>query len=159
MKARSASKLPFPVFALGVIALLSGAITIAAVKDSQAGIHLAPQVTFSTSPVWETIPGTNVSWVREQQRPNYDLFRYGSKYYIYNDGYWYRSSRLNQRFALIDERYVPVAFSGVPSDHWRSYPVGWTNPKNPHYSGRHDNGNRAGNSQGKGKGKSGKQGR
>ena len=98
--------------------------------------------------MWETISGTRVSWVREQDRPNYDLFRYGSRYYIYNEGYWYRSDRLNQRFTVVDERYVPMAFSTVPNNRWRSYPPGWMNPKNPHYSGRHDNGHDKGHDEG-----------
>ena len=141
MTSRSSMKLPFPVFALAVIALLAVPITIAAANDSR--IPLAPRVNFVSTPVWETIPGTSVFSVRDQERPSYDMFRYGSMYYIYNDGYWYRSSGLNRKFAFIDERHVPMAFAGIPNDHWRTYPVGWTNPKNPHFSGRHDNGHRA----------------
>ncbi|MEO5618785.1 MAG: hypothetical protein ABIS67_13540 [Candidatus Eisenbacteria bacterium] len=141
MRARTTTQYLLAVFAFGATVLVSDPFSIAAATESRAWnrVPAAPTVAFSITPRWEVIPGTRVSWVRQQERPNYDLFRYGSRYYIYNDGYWYRSDRLNRRFTVIDERYIPIAFADVPTRHWRSYPPGWKNPKNPHYSGRHDN--------------------
>lgn len=106
----------------------------------------APIVVYRRASLWETIPGTRVAWVRDADRPAYDLFRYGSRYYIYNDGYWYSSRRQNGRYVVIDDRRVPIAIAGVPDHHWRTYPQGWKNPKHPHYYGKHDKGKHKGHS-------------
>ena len=104
----------------------------------------APRITFTTSPHWVTVPGTTVYRVRDDERPSYDMLRYGSRYYVYDQGYWYRSSRWNGPFVTIEERYVPTVFYDVPRTHWRNYPPGWANRKNPHSTGRHDNGRHKG---------------
>lgn len=151
MKARPTKQLLLTVLALGATALVTQPVTRAHGDVSLAfnGVPAAPTVTFSSAPSWELIPGTGVAQVLDSQRPSYDLFRYGSRYYVYNNGYWYRASQLNRPFVLTDERYVPMAFASVPVNQWRSYPTGWTNPKNPHYSGRHDNGKHMGQKHGK----------
>lgn len=107
-----------------------------------------PRIVFKSAPHWEAVPGTNVYCVREAERPAYDLFRAGSLFYLFDQGHWYRSNRQERGYTVINERYVPVSISRVPSHHWRSYPQGWLNPKNPHYSGRHDNGQGASKSKG-----------
>jgi len=141
MKAHSMTPVLLTALLIGATAL----VTVPAPPAAAADIRVVsrapapPAVTFRLSPAWQTIPGTTVAVVRAQDRPDYDLFRYGSRYFLYKDGYWYRSSQLNQRYVAIDERYVPMAIAMVPHDHWRSYPPGWMNPRNPHYSGRHDN--------------------
>ena len=109
-----------------------------------------PRIAFRTSPHWVTIPGTTVYRVRDDERPNYDMLRYGSQYYIYDGGYWYRSNRWSGPFVTLEERRVPVAFYQVPQTHWRNYPPGWSNPKNPHSTGRHDNGRHKGGHAGHG---------
>lgn len=130
------------VLSLGVISLVAVPVSEADLLSKQW--PAPPAVTFRTTPRWETIPGTRVARVSQDLRPDYDLFRYGSRYYLYNDGYWYRSDRLNTTFAGIAESRIPMAIANVPNPEWRSYPPGWTNPKNPHFSGRHDNGKRSG---------------
>ena len=92
------------------------------------------------APHWESVPGTKVYWVRADERPAFDLFRFGTRFYLFDQGQWYRSNRHDRDYVVIQERYVPLTISRVPSQHWRSYPKGWMNPKNPHYNGRHDNG-------------------
>jgi hypothetical protein len=146
MKARSTTRFLLTALVLGVTALVTEPDSAAGGDGSRAWnrVPTAPAVTFRSTPGWEMIPGTGVAWVREHERPDYDLFRYGSRYYIYNDGYWYRAARLNRPFVVIDERNVPIAIADVPHDQWRSYPPGWMNPKNPHYSGKHDNRKRTG---------------
>ena len=124
--------------------LVLGAATVAA--GSAFAAPAAPVVIFRTAPRWDVIPGTLVARVRDNERPDYDLFRYGSRYYAYDNGYWYRSARLDRPFVVINERSVPIAIAAVPHDQWRSYPPGWMNPKNPHYSARHDNRNSGGKS-------------
>jgi hypothetical protein len=145
MKSRQTRQLLLMALVLGATALATET-TPAAATEVIVTRHLGtapPRVMFSTAPRWELIPGTGVALVIADQRPSYDLFRYGSRYYAYDNGYWYRSSRLDRRFVAIEERYVPIQIAGVPNERWRSYPAGWMNPKNPHYAGRHDNGNHA----------------
>ena len=61
-----------------------------------------------------------------QDRPDYDMFRYGGNYYAYNNNQWYRSRRDRGEFRAIDERLVPRQFTMVPREHWRNYPTAWT---------------------------------
>lgn len=137
------------------LALALAALTAApAAATSISGVLIGkqapspPRILFKSAPHWEAVPGSKVYLVRAEERPAYDLFRLGSLFFLFDQGHWYRSSRQDRGYVVIDERYVPVAISGVPSRHWRSYPKGWLNPKNPHYSGRHDNGRGSSKSKG-----------
>ena len=53
---------------------------------------------------------------------DYDAFRYGQYYYIYNDGYWYRASGWNSRFDAIEDVSVPRVLFNLPESRyqWRS---------------------------------------
>lgn len=136
--------------ALALAPLTAAPATATGIGDIRIGKQgpLAPRILFKSAPHWEAVPGTKVYWVRADERPAYDLFRSGALFYLFDQGFWYRSSRQDRGYVVIDERYVPVAISGVPSKHWRSYPKGWMNPKHPHYSGRHDNGRGSSKSKG-----------
>jgi hypothetical protein len=138
MKARSTTRFLITALVLGATALATEPVPAAGGDDSRtwAQTLAAPVVTFREAPRWEMIPGTRVAWVRGEERPDYDLFRYGSGYYIHKNGHWYRSNRLNRPFLVINERSVPVAIAAVPRDRWRNYPPGWMNPRKPNSSGR-----------------------
>jgi len=83
------------------------------------------QVTFGTRPHWSGISDTGVEIVPMAERPDYDVFRYGGMYYVYNSDRWYSSSRESGRFTAMDDRDVPREFSRVPSGQWRNYPTAW----------------------------------
>lgn len=51
-----------------------------------------------------------------------DLFLYGGTYYMYSEGYWYRSRAYDGDYALIEVRRVPRAVLEVPERHWRHHP-------------------------------------
>lgn len=51
----------------------------------------------------------------------YDLFRYRNSYYIFHDGYWHRSSRLNGPWVLVDYRSLPHGFRKHKIDKIRRY--------------------------------------
>lgn len=78
-----------------------------------------PAIVFSSPPSMVLVPGTRVYVVRAGDRPAYDYYRYGSTYYIYNDGYWYRSTAYNGPYRVIETRYVPRQIVTV-----RSHPHG-----------------------------------
>lgn len=54
----------------------------------------------------------------------YDMFRYGSTWYLYSGGYWYRAASYRGPFAVVDVRYVPRPVLTVPSGHWKNHPQG-----------------------------------
>lgn len=93
-----------------------------------------PQVEFRTRPRWEMVPGTEVYRINDYDS-GYDMFRYGGYVYVYNDGYWYRSSSYRGPFVAVREEYVPAQIYSVPRDSWHNYP---TRVRNDQY--RHDNG-------------------
>lgn len=92
------------------------------------------QVTFGTTPHWMGVPGTRVREIRQAERPDYDMFRYGRNYYAYHNNQWYMSRRWRGEFSAIDDRFVPNELSRVPREHWRNYPSGWSDQNgNPRY--------------------------
>ena len=92
----------------------------------QIGISNAPpppRTVFVTAPPCEGIPGSPV-YVVEQPGLSYDCFVYGSRYYMYNDGFWYRSATYRGPFRVVDVRYVPRPILVVPEGHWKHHPHG-----------------------------------
>lgn len=90
-----------------------------------SGVPAAPRVAFRYNPTWVLVPGTSVRMIREDQRPAYDMFDYGSTYYIYENGYWYVSDTWNGPFQAMNEDDVPIALQRVPQAEWRDYPSRW----------------------------------
>ena len=85
----------------------------------------APRLTFTHTPQWQQVSGTPVFMVRDEDRPDFDMFRYGNTYYIYDNGNWFRANRWNGTYQWFDEAYVPSALARVPEAEWRSYPSAW----------------------------------
>jgi len=100
------------------------------------------QVTFGSAPRWSNISGSRVQVIPYSERPNYDVFRYGGSYYVYNNDLWYSSTRESGQFTRIDDRSVPNELTSVPREHWRHYPPAWGN----------NGGNPASNGNGRGRG-------
>ncbi len=82
-----------------------------------------PRVVFYEEPQVVVVPGTRV-YVVEDPTFSYDMFRYSGAWYLYYDGYWYRSSSYRGSFAVIDVRSVPRPIIEVPSSRWRNHPHG-----------------------------------
>ena len=55
---------------------------------------------------------------------DHDCFRYGGYYWVFRDGYWYRSSSWRGHFVVISPRFVPAVFYEVPSTRWKHHPSG-----------------------------------
>ena len=83
------------------------------------------QINFGSAPHWTSVNGTQVQVIRQDERPDYDMFRYNNRYYVYRDNRWYQSDQWRGSFDSVDERSVPVELSRVPRDNWRSYPSEW----------------------------------
>jgi hypothetical protein len=53
-----------------------------------------------------------------------DCFHYGGYYWMFRDGYWYRSPSWRTRFVVISPRYVPTVIYSVPARQWKHHPYG-----------------------------------
>lgn len=76
---------------------------------------------FRSEPDYVVVPGTQVYYVDDYY--DRDLYRYGSWYYMVDDGYWYRARSYRGPFIRIDFRSVPRQFAYVPTNyrrHWGS---------------------------------------
>lgn len=108
--------------AMLVAVLAAGAVLGAATAHAQSATF---RVEFGTSPHWTTIGGTRVQIVRDDERPNYDIFRVNGRYYVYNTGDWYVSDVPNGTFSYMEPRFVPTDLRSVPRQYWYSYPSDW----------------------------------
>ena len=97
--------------------------------DRTRGGETSLQITFGSRPHWVGVPGTSVREIRQGDRTDYDMFRYGRSYYAYNseNGRWYVSRGWRGEFYLIDDRAVPTELRRIPRNHWRNYPTSWEN--------------------------------
>ncbi len=78
-----------------------------------------PVVVFRQEPRVVVVPGSTVYVLHEDDDCDYDVFRYGVYWYIFNDGYWYRARTHRGPFAAVSARYVPAAIANVPPRYWR----------------------------------------
>jgi hypothetical protein len=105
------SLLTYPLLALALA--LVAATTLPAPASAAATASL--QINFGNTPHWSGISGTRVREIRRSDRhPDYDMFRYGNRYYAYNNNQWYSSRRSQGSFAPMEERSVPRELSRVP---------------------------------------------
>ena len=130
-----------------LLPLLALSMTLALAATAQAqgssGVSASLQVNFGSTPHWTSVRGTRVQVIRQgEQRPDYDMFRYGGSYYAYNNNHWYKSRRARGQYTMIDDRFVPREFSRVPRNHWHNYPSGWGdangNQRSDDHGQRHD---------------------
>ena len=92
--------------------------------EMRHGVPAPPTIVFRSQPRWVQVPQSRVYVVDRYERPAYDMFRFGGFYFIYSDGYWYRSRRYNGPFVFVEENYVPRPIYLVPASEWRSPPRG-----------------------------------
>lgn len=112
---------------LSAACLMGAASARAEVRTSvDINVHLgdAPPlpVIFEAPPRVVVVPGSTVYYVGRDC--DYDVFRYGRHWYVFNDGYWYRSGSYRGPFVAVYPRYVPRAVVNVPPRYWRRHPHG-----------------------------------
>ncbi len=81
-----------------------------------------PQVQYRKRPKMQRESGLNVTRLNDD--PGYDMFQYGSWYYINSSGYWYRSKSYRGPFRVVDVKEVPVQVFNVPPEKWHHHPLG-----------------------------------
>jgi hypothetical protein len=98
-----------------------------------------PRFYFDRSPHVTLVAGTDV-WMVDDPAVNYDMFQYGSRWYVYANDYWYTSPRYDGPYRTVDVRYVPREVISVPSRDWRDHPHGRGHgrTRNGHDRGNHN---------------------
>src|SRR5678815_5297815 len=116
------------VLALSMTCAIAGSLQAQNRYDDRRSTNVSGtlQINFGSAPHWTSVSGTQVQVIRQDERPEYDMFRYNNRYYVYRDNRWYQSDQWRGSFNYVDERSVPVEFSRVPRDYWRSYPAEWS---------------------------------
>ena len=110
--------------ALSVVVPASvGAATDISVRLGIGNAPPPPVVVVRQEPHVVVVPGTMV-YVVDDDRFGYDYFHYGTYWYIYNDGYWYRARGYRGPFRVIETSYVPRAIFNVPPRRWKHHPHG-----------------------------------
>ena len=116
------------VFAAAILAG-SSFTSVAARTDIDVRIDIsnappAPRLIFHARPREQFVPGQRVYVVNDPGAGDYDCFRYGGYYWVFREGYWYRSATWRSRFKVVNPRYVPAVFYQVPPTHWKHHPSG-----------------------------------
>lgn len=84
----------------------------------------APRMVFRARPHERLFPGEHVYVVDDPGVGDQDCFRYGGYYWVFREGYWYRSVSWRSRFVVVDPRYVPTVFYQLPPTRWKHHPSG-----------------------------------
>ena len=123
-----------PASALGravVAAVLGGALF--AVTPARADVEVrasignappAPRMVFRALPHERVFPGERVYIVDDPGVGDSDCFHYGGYYWVFRDGYWYRSSNWRGNFVVVHPRLVPAEFYRLPVRRWKHHPNG-----------------------------------
>lgn len=80
-----------------------------------------PRVYFVDEPVLVMVPGTSVYVV---ENTPYDMFRYGSYWYLSTGPTWYRARTPSGPYVAVELRSVPKSVLTVPAKHWKRHPHG-----------------------------------
>jgi len=121
-------------------AILAGVLLSSAPARADLNVHVdirnappPPHIVFHARPHEVFYPGQRVYVVDDPGVGDSDCFRYGGYYWVFREGYWYRSARWRGPFMVVHPRYVPQAFYRVPATRWKHHPG---NPPGPARRGR-----------------------
>ena len=109
------------------------------IGESAVDIHVG--VSLPAPPRFVVVPGAPAVAYAPSVRANY--FRYGNRYYVYENGGWYVASGYNGPWAVIEPAYVPRPILAVPVRYYRRPPSEWRSYRRdapPHWDrhwGRH----------------------
>ena len=115
-----------------MVALATGLAVSAASAETYTSLGVSlnignapppPVVVIREEPRVLVVPGSTV-YVVDDRRIDYDFFRYGVYWYVFNDGYWYRARSYRGPFSVIAVKYVPRSIINVPAKHWKHHPHG-----------------------------------
>jgi hypothetical protein len=84
----------------------------------------APHFVFRERPHERFYPAERIYVVDDPSVGDNDCFRYGGYYWLFREGYWYRSAGWRSRFVVVQPRYVPAVFYQLPPTRWKHHPSG-----------------------------------
>jgi hypothetical protein len=112
-------------------ALLAAMLFTGAPACAEIDVHInigsappAPSLVFHARPRERVYPGERVYVVDDDGVGDNDCFRYGGYYWLFREGYWYRSHSWRGRFVVVHPRYVPEVFYRMPAERWKHRPNG-----------------------------------
>ena len=108
--------------------LLGGAIAPGGAAAVDINVNLGaypppPSVVFEREPEIVVVPSTRVYYVPRSS--DYDLYRYGDRWYLNRNGYWYRARTYRGPFSALEPSRVPGIIIGLPAEYRR-------HPAHPH---------------------------
>ena len=114
---------------LGLAAVLTLGASSCSSTSSGVAVSSAPPpptITLTTEPQWTLLSDRNV-YVINEDAYSYDMFRSGTDYYLYADGYWYRASAYNGPYVVVETTVVPQTIFDIDDKQyrWRRHPTGW----------------------------------
>ncbi|HEU4382216.1 MAG TPA: hypothetical protein VFR85_01835 [Anaeromyxobacteraceae bacterium] len=107
--------------ALTYAACVPGSTTTVGFTSGVEGAPPPPPAVVAQPPVVSVTGGV---YVVSDPAIQYDMFQYGSSWYVYSGGYWYRAPSYRGPFTVVDVRYVPRRVIEVPPGHWKNHPRG-----------------------------------
>lgn len=84
----------------------------------------APHFVFRARPRERYLSEERIYVVDDPGFGDNDCFRYGGFYWVFREGYWYRSASWRRPFVVVHPRYVPAVFYRLPSTRWKHHPNG-----------------------------------
>jgi|SRR5688572_17117771 len=102
-------------------------------------------ISYRSQPDYVVIPRTRVYYVRNYDR---DMYRYGNRWYLVDDGYWFSARSQRGPFLRIDFRSVPRQVYSVPTRYRRSWGGSYAN-RNGRADWYRDNDNRGRDNRGR----------
>lgn len=110
-------------------AILAGLLFTSVPARAQIELHFdlgnappPPTLVFRTRPVERLYPGERVYVVTDPSVGDYDFFRYGRTYYLFDNGYWYRATGWRGRFVVVHPSRVPAWIYQLPAERWKHRP-------------------------------------
>lgn len=90
-------------------------------QSIRVDVNAPPAPSITVQPHWQWDPDDQV-YVTSDPNLDYDMFRSGQWYYVYNDGYWYRASNWSGPYSVINQDQVPRSFFYLSENRytWRS---------------------------------------
>jgi hypothetical protein len=101
-----------------------------------------PRIVFLAPPHERRYAGDPVYVVDDPGIGDYDCFHYEGYYWVFRDGFWYRSAGWRGPFVVFDPHYVPAVFYREPATRWRHRPSGppafknWSGSRSPQVAQR-----------------------
>jgi hypothetical protein len=81
-----------------------------------------PHIVFLQAPHERRYAGDPVYVVDDPSVGDNDCFHYDGYYWVFMDGYWYRSASWRGPFLVYDPRFVPTVFYRQPPARWKHHP-------------------------------------